>query len=507
MNNSAHAFIILILVFSLAECSNSTGKKDEHKPNLVVVFSDQHSYDMLGSSGNEQIITPNLDRFAKQGVRFTSSYSNSPVCTPFRSMLLSGMHPLHNGAWFNDKMMIPGEGKYIAKVLSDAGYTTAYIGKWHLLGGKRDRPIPKGKMRYGFNDIFWTDNVTTEFRAGKAFYWNNDGEKVRYQQWQPYGQTDQAIDFINGVDSENPFALFLSWHPPHDWGKTPKGYYRYDTLKELEKMYEGVKPELRPTVTDTSIERKDQLLDYMAMVSGVDKAFGELMDALEAKGVSDNTLVVFTADHGDMLGSHGWKVPKRLPQNYSSHVPLLMRYPDQLTAGMESDLLVGTMDLMPTMLGLMNMDVPSSVQGRNLAKAIINNNDDAVNSIPTFMISPAVPQLGVNEPVSWRGVVTQDYIFSYQQEGDHPLQNVLYDRKRDPANEHNLFNDKKYAEIRKKMKNVTREWMKKFEDPFVRAAELNNSGLLWHYPVNKNQAINRISPVEWLRSNNRVPEN
>lgn len=117
------------------------------KPNLVFVFSDQQSFDMMGCAGNGQIHTPRLDRFAQESVRLTNCFGNTPVCTPWRGMLLSGMHSLHNGAFANDRPMLPGKGKYFAEALRDDGYQTAYVGKWHIYGGKRDRPVPAGPYR------------------------------------------------------------------------------------------------------------------------------------------------------------------------------------------------------------------------------------------------------------------------------------------------------------------------------------------------------------------------
>ena len=134
--------------------SQAAVKPAARRPNLVFVFSDQQSFDMLGCAGNKDIITPNLDKFAAEGVRFTQCVSSSPVCTPFRGMLLTGQHPLRSGAFCNDIRIVPGEGRYFGEVLRDAGYACGYVGKWHLYGGDRNRPIPAGPFRYGFDQRF-----------------------------------------------------------------------------------------------------------------------------------------------------------------------------------------------------------------------------------------------------------------------------------------------------------------------------------------------------------------
>ncbi|MDP6354301.1 MAG: sulfatase-like hydrolase/transferase [Planctomycetota bacterium] len=148
---------------------NIHGEQADNKPNLLFVFTDQQSFDMLGCYGNEQIQTPNLDRLAKESVRFEYCIASTPVCTPMRGMLLSGQHPLKNGAFSNDVCMLPGKGKYFGEVLRDNGYRTGYIGKWHLYGGERNRGIPAGPYRYGFDDVFLSNNTQLNFDPDVPF--------------------------------------------------------------------------------------------------------------------------------------------------------------------------------------------------------------------------------------------------------------------------------------------------------------------------------------------------
>ena len=214
----------IYILFSLAvllscksrvlESSEITSRKS---PNLVIVLSDQHSADMVGAYGNTQIITPNLDKLASEGMLLENAFSSQPVCTPFRGMLMSGMHPLKNGAFVNDAPLLPNKTNLLAEILKEKGYQTAYFGKWHLLGGDRDRPIPEA-LTYGFDTIL-TNNCHVDFRAGKAFFWNNNGEKEFFNEWEPYGQTRQAINYLKQIDQTKPFAIIVSLHPPHDWGK------------------------------------------------------------------------------------------------------------------------------------------------------------------------------------------------------------------------------------------------------------------------------------------------
>lgn len=433
---------------------------ENRQPNLVFIFSDQQSYDMLGCYGNQQIITPNLDRFASEGIRFTHCFSNSPVSTPYRGMLMTGQHSLYNGTFANDKPVIPGHGKKFAEVLSDAGYSTAYIGKWHLLGGNRNRPVPKD-MRYGFNEVFYTNNCHVNFNVGHCFYWDEQGKKVLFDDWEVFGQTKQALEYLDSRrKEEGPFALFVSWHPPHDWGKFQgedgQMHYKYDSPAELMAYYDRESIQMRPG-TESTPDRRHMYHGHMAAITGVDIAFGQLMDKLKEIGADENTLVVFTADHGDMLESSGASKPKEVPHDYSCRVPLILRMPGSFTPGDSSSLMISALDIMPTLLGLLNLDVPKECQGQNLANAIRTGDENAVESVPTWLYHGE----------GYRGVITRDFTFAMQPHTQGAsMMNVLFDRKNDPYQQHNLFDDPTYAKQKEELIRLTRQYMEKFGDEF-----------------------------------------
>jgi len=456
--------ILLITSCNSSDKKNSDKQEVKKKPNLLIVLSDQHSYDMVGAYGNDQIITPNLDQFAKEGIQFNNAFSNQPVCTPFRGMLMSGRQPLKNGAFINDAPLLPTKSKLLGQILKEQGYQTAYIGKWHLLGGERDRPIPEGEMRYGF-DTLLTNNVHVDFRPGKAFFWNAQGEKEYFQEWEVYGQTHQALNYLDNIDPDKPFALIVSWHPPHDWGKFKgedgKMHYRYDTMDELMAMYDRDSIKLRPGLKATS-DRRKMYHGYMAMVTGVDKAFGMLMDKLKEMKVEDNTLTMFSADHGDMLESFDAILPKQYPHDYSIHIPLLMKYPQKFKEKPATDLMIGVLDFMPTILGLMDIETNQNYDGRDLSEAIVTGKDDVVDYVPIWLY-----KRGVANNNNWRGVVTKNYTFSMGKGVDSiPLTNVLFDRKKDPNQLENHFYDPEYAQIKDSLKKLTYSWMEKYNDQF-----------------------------------------
>lgn len=443
---------------------NMEGLTPRRRPNLVYVFSDQQSHDMLGCYGNEQIITPNIDRFATQSVRFNHCVSNSPVCTPYRAMLMSGQHCLNCGAFANDIQLLAGGGNYFGEVMRDAGYRMGYVGKWHLYGGDRDRPIPAGPYRYGFDDYFLSNNCTLRFGPGEAWYWDEQGRKVIYDEWEPYGQTRQALDFLDDCaqNPDDPFALFVSYHPPHDEG-IQEGRFCYDTIPELMDKYDRNKIKLRPNVEDSPGVRRDYH-GHMAMCTGIDEVFGQIVDKLKEKGLEEDTIVIFTSDHGDLLSSCGKPWAKAFAEDGSCRVPMLMRYPERLPAGTTSDLLFGSMDIMPTMLSLMGLTPPATCQGLDLSQAILNQRDDAVAALPLYMIAVGN---------GWRGIYTREHTYAYDKEVQQKISfDCLYDKKKDPWQCNNLFDESSSKALQEEMHRQTHQLMEKYDDTFVPGHQL-----------------------------------
>ena len=484
-----------LLFFSIISCKtkkiDETQKvaKPEKLPNLVIVLSDQHSADMVGAYGNNQIITPNLDRLAAEGVLLENAFASQPVCTPFRGMLMSGMHPLKNGAFVNDVPLLPNKTKLMAEILKEKGYQTAYFGKWHLLGGNRDRGIPK-ELSYGFDKVL-TNNCHVDFRPGKAFFWNEKGEKEFFDEWEPYAQTNQAIDYLKEIDTNKPFAIILSLHPPHDWGKFKgldgKMHYRYDTLDELMQLYKRNEIELRPGLKDTP-DRRRMYHGHMAQVTGIDIALGKLINQLKSMQVEKNTLVAFTADHGDMLESHNAKLPKQYPHDYSNKIPFIIKFPKKIKAGLRSKTLLASMDILPTLLSYMDIETKVDFDGKDLANDILKDKLDKEDYVPIWNY-----RIGRARNSNWRGVETANYTFSTSKESKNPLINVLFDRKKDPAQLNNLYDNPSYAAVQKKLLVYTKEWMNKYKDKFYGAKEFNAV-----QPKNKWTYNYEFSPLELL---------
>lgn len=456
---------------------------DPSRPNLVFIFSDQQSHDMVGAYGLSDAQTPRLDALAAEGVLFDHAVSNSPVCTPARSMMISGQHPLWNNCFTNDRRLATDIGDSIADVTTRAGYRNAWVGKWHLYGGDRDRPVPPGPDRHGFDDAFLTNNCHVNYDPDHAFFWDGD-EKRLFGTWEVEGQTDQAVQFVREQDAAQPFTLFVSYHAPHNHdGGDPARYTSFDAPEEFKDRYDPAELSLRPTVPVNERTRR-MLQGYLGLCSEVDENVGRILDALDESGLSENTIVVYTSDHGETFGAFNNHWHKSSPEDVSARVPLILRMPAGRVAPRRSQLIVGTIDLFPTLLGLMGLEVPEYVHGKNLADAILTEDDDAVESAPLFYFT-----------TPWRGVYTREWTYSTENidrsdpAQTHPESDVgrttllrrmdtLFHRGEDPNQVYNLFGHISMPGIdgvegvQEGLHRKMLEWLDYFEDTFPDQNEL-----------------------------------
>ncbi|MGA1531032.1 MAG: sulfatase [Kiritimatiellia bacterium] len=418
------------------------------RPNLLFIFSDQQSWDTLGAYGNGEVRTPNLDRLAGRATVVEYAFANNPVCTPSRGMLLTGRHTWDVGAHVNDQQLKPGQGRYFAEVLTAQGYRSAWIGKWHLYGGDRNRPIPPGPFRYGFDEAFLSNNCTVDFRPDQTFFWNEAGEKVPLNAYEPDGQTGQAVEYIRKqAGKSEPWNLFISWHPPHN----PHEH----CPEKWSDLYNPDELTLRPGMPDTK-EFRVRLSQYYGMISNLDWNFGRLVEVLKETGQYENTLIVYTSDHGDTLldPARSWhpRSYKQRPEDVSLRVPLIVSLPGQ-TVGRRVSTLVGTLDVMPTVLGLLSSPVPEGLQGQNLSGLFRGDEAQWDRLLPIWNID-----------FKWRGVVNRRFTYS-----TGSFQS-LFDREKDPLQMRNVYDDPEYAGVQAELHAATLAWMKEYGDDLDLAA-------------------------------------
>jgi arylsulfatase A-like enzyme len=420
--------------------------------NLLVVFGDEMRAQAMGCSGNPDVRTPAMDRLADEGCRFERAYSNTPVCTPARGSLLTGLYPLEHGAIIND-IPIRSDVTSIAHVLGDSGHRCGYIGKWHLGGVPRSRFIPPGPERLGFDDYWASWNCHHNYFDPKYFL--DEPEPVFAEGYEPTVQTDLALDFMKDHQQnhgENPFTLFLSWGPPHDpyepWPPESDGSYDPDELT------------LRPNCQDTAEHRKS-LAGYYAHVSALDAELDRLLRYLDESGLADNTLVVFLSDHGSMLGSQGF-YNKQQPWIESIQVPLIMRLPGLVPSDRTSELLISIMDIAPTLLGVLRLPIPVAMQGRDLSPQVT-----ASAPLPNRTIYIA-DQSCVDQAIGmgitpWRGIKTTRYTYARNTQGPW----VLFDDIRDPYQQDNLIGVPGMANLAERLDDVLLDQMELFDDKLL----------------------------------------
>lgn len=450
-------------------------KNKINKPNIIFIFADQMRAHVLGCYGNNIVPTPNFDDMAKSGTVFDNAISTWPVCSPYRAMLLTGMHCMANGTVVNDTGVFNGLPS-IAKSCKRQGYQTGYIGKWHL-EWNRDPFVPK-ERRMGF-DYWAVNNCTHQYMD--HFYCTETPEKIHFKGYDAVVQTNLAINYIE-EHKNHPFCLFLSWGPPHDpYNRVPEKYKKRIPLDKI-KLRPNVnehkiadfllkrdnpssdvekKRQARREIADSDEKIKtEQLHGYYAHTTALDDCIGKIRNCLKEKGLTENTILVFSSDHGDMLGSHRM-LSKQNPLEESIRIPLLIEYPKEVPKNQRSDALVAPIDIMPTILSLASLDCPQ-VDGKDLADAarcISSDQQDAL--LIMKMIRGGNPYIS-NAMTPWRGVRTKQYtyvnLFDYG-----PW--LLFDNKKDPYQLNNLINDPDYAEIKEKLEKRMRELMLEAGDP------------------------------------------
>lgn len=445
------------------------------RPNIVYVFADQLRYDVFGHRGDDKAKTPNFDRLASQSVSFDNAVTCMPVCAAHRASLFTGKYPTSHGMIINESCMNPNH-QTIGYALHDAGYRMGYLGKWHLMDQKAGA-IPPGPARLGFQHCdLWRAYNMGHYNY-KGFYWQDDEkghpQKTELKGCQTPQWTDMAIDFINqSAGKEEPFALFLSYSPPHSpWSKdnVPEKYYEMFKDQDFPHPanFSPDPDQYADRYKDPKVWKKKIVKEleeyrrcYYAMVAMMDEELGRLSDALKKAGIEDDTIFVYTSDHGEMFGAQG-RIQKLTFYEESARVPFYIRWPGKISKNTRTEVLLNTPDIAPTLLSMAGLPVPDEMEGQDLSAAARGRK----GSEPDYALLQGVGHTHLwKNGAEWRAVRDKRYTYArYRIDGKEHL----YDNKKDPFQKNNLVDDESATAILKRMQKALSDKMEEINDEFL----------------------------------------
>ena len=447
------------------------------KPNVVFVFADQWRAQATGYAGDTNVQTPVLDKLAGESVQLTTAVSNCPVCSPYRASLLTGRYPLTHGVFLND-VCLNTEAVSIAQAFKSAGYQTGYIGKWHLDGHGRTSFIPR-ERRQGFE--FWKVLECTH-NYNRSPYYGDENAKLFWDGYDAAAQTREAQQYIRERAGKGPFALFVSWGPPHN---------PYNTAPEkFRQLYKPEELALRPNVPAKQAPRAD-LAGYYAHCSALDECVGRLWETLRECKLEDDTLFVFTSDHGDMLGSQG-EIRKQRPYDEAILVPFLLHWPKLGKEGHAVATPFGTPDIMPTLLRLCGIEIPKTVEGADFSGHLRGGPPPLPERGPGGVGGDGAVLIACYAPFGewtrahggreYRGVRTARY--TYVRTLDGPW--LLFDNEKNPYQLKNLCGEAAHAALQKELDGLLQRKLRETKDDFRPAEEYIRK---WGYATDKTGTV------------------
>lgn len=452
-------------------------------PNIIFVLADQFRKRALEE---EPVIHPNFDRFRQQSMWLDNAVSTIPVCSPYRGMMMTGQLPYVNGVITNCNTQTSGYGVYLksnavcwSDIMAENGYDLAYIGKWHL-----DPPEPKDVEFFeGYRKGVLWDSYTPESRRHSFNFWHSYGccdshlnphyfhadakvsEAIYPKKWSAEHETDVAIDYLkneNGERDENkPFTMVLSYNPPHPPFEFLPQKYR-DTYANMKPEDLLVAPNFNtPPHAITPVLPSDNwelsykwINDYFAGITAVDEQFGRLLDAIDELKLDGDTIVIFTSDHGELMGSHSIMHKSRF-YNECFSVPLMVRQPGKIEAGSRNDTVVQTVDWMPTLLTLAGLEdkIPTNIHGTDMSDIFYEN------------VQKDTFGLYVNSEQNIRGLKTRQYTYMVKKDYYGNETPLLFDDLNDPyqlddiAKEHEDICSNLRIELEKMIQNSNDPWL------------------------------------------------
>lgn len=440
---------------------------NKDRPNILWYCTDQQRFDTIGALGNSHVRTPVVDALVENGVAFTHAHCQSPICTPSRASFMSGMYPsrVHNTR--NGNATFPESTPLISKLIADQGYDCGMIGKFHLQSsGKRTEPrIKEDGFRYwkfshaprddwpeGEHDYAdWVREKGGDLNALRA-----QPERVPPEYHQTTWSTDRAIEFIDEDRGESPWMLNINIYDPHPPFEPPKVYEDQFSPDDMPGPYfeeSDVEQQEKLSGADFQprgdMDAKEAQAKYYAMIAQIDDQFGRLLDHLDKTGQRDNTVIIFTSDHGETLGDHGLMFKGCRFYEGLIRVPLIFSYPAEFEKGKQSDQLVELLDLSATLLEIAGAEIPDYHQGHSLVPAL----EGAGGEVREFVRCEYFDALASHFTGGNGAFATMHRTADYKLSVYHSCGDVgeLYDMKKDPWEHNNLWDSPEHQGIKNQL--------------------------------------------------------
>ena len=439
--------------------------------NIIFYFTDQQRWDTCGCYGQPLNITPNLDRLAQEGVKFDNAFTPQPVCGPCRALFQTGRYPTETGC-FRNNVMLPAGVKTLGSYIEEAGYETAYIGKWHLASdGELEKPptidhtvtaIPR-ELRGGYTG-FWRAADVLEFTSHgyDGFVFDENDQRVDFKGYRADCINDMALEFFDQYDGKKPFFMTISQIEPHHQNDR-KHYEGPEGSKERFKDF--VLPEDLKALGGNAAE---EYPDYLGQCASLDENLGRLMDKLKEKGLYDNTVILFASDHGSHFLTrnrdehlNGYDDYKRSCHDACLHVPLVIAG-GPFRGGRVVEELVSTASLPKTILALAGVDVGDAMIGENLLDVVEKKDHNRPNEIFAQ----------ISESRVGRCIRSARYTYSVYAPGvnggeaaaaDLYADDFLYDMEKDPHQLNNVVADPAYAGVKAELRDRLLYWIEQAE--------------------------------------------
>ena len=435
--------------------------------NIIFYFTDQQRWDTCGCFGQPLDITPNLDALAREGVKFDNAFSPQPVCGPCRALFQTGKYPTETGC-FRNNIMLPAGVKTLGQYIEEAGYETAYIGKWHLASdGELEKPptidytvtaIPR-ELRGGYTGFWRTADVLEVTSHGyDGFVFDENNRRVDFKGYRADCINDMALEFLDGYTGEKPFFMTVSQIEPHHQNDR-KHYEGPEGSKE--RFRDFILPEDLKALGGNAAE---EYPDYLGQCASLDENLGRLVAKLKEKGLYENTVILFASDHGSHFLTrnrddhlNGYDDYKRSCHDACLHVPLVIAG-GPYRGGRAVEELVSTASLPKTILALAGVDVGDAMIGENLLDVVEKKADNRPNEIFAQ----------ISESRVGRCIRTARYTYSVYAPGvnggaaaasDRYADDFLYDMEQDPHQLNNVVADPAYAQVKAELRERLLDWI------------------------------------------------